>query len=70
MLEKEPDLEIIGTVEDGRSTLKMVEELKPDVVIMDVSMPTLNGIESTRQIVHDFPGVKIIAVVCTMTGVL
>ena len=61
LLEKEPDLEIIGTVEDGRSTLKMVEELKPDVVIMDVSMPTLNGIESTRQIVHDFPGVKIIA---------
>ena len=61
LLEKEPDLEIVGTVEDGRSTLKMVEELKPDVVIMDVSMPTLNGIESTRQIVHDFPGVKIIA---------
>ena len=61
LLEKEPDLEIVGTVEDGRSTLKMVEALKPDVVIMDVSMPTLNGIESTRQIVHDFPGVKIIA---------
>jgi DNA-binding NarL/FixJ family response regulator len=61
LLEKESDLEIIGTVEDGRSTLKMVEELKPDVVIMDVSMPTLNGIESTRQIVHAFPGVKVIA---------
>ncbi len=61
LLEKEPDLEVIATVEDGRSTLKMVEALKPDVVIMDVSMPTLNGIESTRQITHDFPGVKVIA---------
>lgn len=61
LLEKEPDLEIIGTTEDGRSTLKMVETLKPDVVIMDVSMPTLNGIESTRQITRDYPGVKIIA---------
>ena len=61
LLEKEPDLEIIGTVEDGRSTLKMVEALKPDVVIMDVSMPTLNGIEAARQITRDYPGVKIIA---------
>lgn len=61
LLEKEPGLEIVGTAEDGRSTLKMVEALKPDVVIMDVSMPTLNGIESTRQITRDYPGVKIIA---------
>ncbi len=61
LLEKEPDLEVIATVEDGRSTVKMVEALQPDVVIMDVTMPELNGIESTRQITHDFPGVKVIA---------
>ncbi len=61
LLEKEPDVEVIATVEDGRSTVKMVEALNPDVVIMDVTMPTLNGIESTRQITRDFPGVKVIA---------
>ncbi len=61
LLEKEPDLEVLATVEDGRGTVRMAEELKPDVIIMDVSMPELNGIESTRQILRDNPGVKIIA---------
>ncbi len=61
LLEKEPDLEVIATAEDGRSTVKTVEALKPDVVIMDVSMPELNGIEATRQLTHDAPGVKVIA---------
>ncbi len=61
LLEKEPDLEVLATVEDGRSTVRMAEELKPDVIILDVSMPELNGIESSRQILHDNPGVKIIA---------
>ncbi len=57
LLEKEPDLEVLATVEDGRGTVRMAEELKPDVIIMDVSMPELNGIESTRQILRDNPGV-------------
>ncbi|MCX5888948.1 MAG: response regulator transcription factor [Deltaproteobacteria bacterium] len=61
LLENEPDLEIIATVGDGRATVKLVEELQPDVVIMDISMPGLNGIEATRKITRDFPNIKIIA---------
>jgi two-component system response regulator NreC len=61
LLEKEPDLEVIAAVEDGRATVRMVEELQPDVVIMDISMPGLNGIEATRKITRDFPNIKVIA---------
>ena len=61
LLEKEPDLEVIAAVEDGRATVRLVEELQPDVVIMDISMPGLNGIEATRKITRDFPNIKVIA---------
>ncbi len=61
LLEKEPDLEVVAAVEDGRATVRLVEELQPDVVIMDISMPGLNGIEATRKITRDFPNIKIIA---------
>jgi DNA-binding NarL/FixJ family response regulator len=61
MLEKEYDIKVVGEAEDGRMTLRLARELVPDVVIMDVAMPDLNGIEATRQIVAEQPGVKIIA---------
>ena len=61
LLGKEPGIEVVGETEDGRSTLRMVREKTPDVVIMDVEMPDLNGIEATRQILADFPKVKVIA---------
>ena len=61
LLEKEPDLEVVAAVEDGRTTVRLVEELQPDVVIMDISMPGLNGIEATRKITRDFPNIKVIA---------
>ncbi len=50
ILEKEPDLEVIGEAGDGVEALSMVKELSPDVVIMDISMPNLNGVEATKQI--------------------
>jgi two-component system response regulator NreC len=61
MLEKEHDIKVIGEAVDGRMTERMAQELVPDVIIMDVAMPDLNGIEATRQIVAKLSGVKIIA---------
>ena len=61
MLEKEPWIKVVGEAEEGRTTLRMARELAPDVIIMDVSMPDLNGIEATRQIVAEFPTIKVIA---------
>jgi two-component system response regulator NreC len=61
MLEKESDIQVLGEAEDGRMVLRMAADLAPDVIIMDVAMPDLNGIEATRQIVAALPGVKIIA---------
>jgi DNA-binding NarL/FixJ family response regulator len=56
----EPDLEIVGEADDGRAALQSVSELEPDVVLMDISMPGLNGIEATRQIRHNYPEVKVV----------
>jgi two-component system response regulator NreC len=61
MLEKEHDIKVVGEAVDGRMTERLARELAPDVIIMDVAMPDLNGIEATRQIVAELPGVKIIA---------
>ena len=61
MLEKEPGIKVVGEAEEGRTTLRLARELTPDVIIMDVAMPDLNGIEATRQIVAEFPTIKVIA---------
>jgi len=61
MLEKEHDIKVLGEAEDGRMIQRLARELAPDVIIMDVAMPDLNGIEATRQIVAELPGIKIIA---------
>jgi DNA-binding NarL/FixJ family response regulator len=61
MLEKEHDIVVLGEAEDGRMIERLARELAPNVIIMDVAMPDLNGIEATRQIVAEMPGVKIIA---------
>ena len=61
LLEKQPDMEVVAEAEEGRTAVRLVRELVPNVVIMDVSMPDLNGMEATRRIVAEFPNVKIIA---------
>lgn len=61
LLKKQPDFEIIGEAEDGHATVKKIKVLKPDIVIMDIAMPGLNGIEATRQIKTEQPEVKVIA---------
>ncbi len=61
LLEKQADMDIVGEAQDGRMALELVRELLPDIVIMDVGMPNLNGIEATRLILAEFTQVKIIA---------
>ena len=61
LIEKEPDMEVVGEAEDGQATVSLAKELHPHIVLMDIKMPDLNGIEATRQILTDMPDVKIIA---------
>lgn len=56
----EPDFDVVGAVGDGKQLLKAAETLKPDVIITDISMPELNGIEASRRIIEKFPDSKII----------
>ena len=58
LLEKEADMKVIAEAGDGQETLQLARKLSPDVVIMDIGTPDLNGIEATRRIVADVPGVK------------
>jgi two-component system response regulator NreC len=60
LLEKEPDMEVVAEAGDGLKTVALARELTPHVVIMDVNLPNLNGIEATRQILADYPEMKII----------
>ncbi len=60
LLEMEEDLEVIGEAEDGRRAVALVKELRPSVVVMDVAMPLLNGLEATRQILKAVPGTRVI----------
>ena len=61
LVEKEPNLEVVGEAENGLKAIQMVREHRPDVVIMDVAMPDLNGIEATRQLTAGKSDIKIIA---------
>ena len=56
----EPEFEVVGTVGDGRSLLTAAEELKPDLVLVDVGMPLLNGLDAARQLKKTMPRVKLI----------
>ena len=59
-LKRDPELEVVAEAENGMAGVQVVEETKPDVVLMDISMPVMNGIEASRLIVSRFPATKII----------
>lgn len=60
LLELEPDLAIAGDAENGQVAIAMVEQLQPDVVLMDVRMPIMDGVAATGEIRQRFPGVKVL----------
>jgi DNA-binding NarL/FixJ family response regulator len=60
LLEKQPEFAVVGEAGDGREAVRLAEELKPDVVVMDIAMPELNGIEATLRIVNGLPRTSVL----------
>jgi len=60
LLEQQPDICIVATVSGGRSAVEMAREKRPDVIVMDVRMPDLNGVDATCEIVGELPSVKVL----------
>jgi DNA-binding NarL/FixJ family response regulator len=60
LLKLESDIQVVAEAQDGRQAVALAEKLKPDVIVMDIAMPLLNGMEATRQILHARPGVKVL----------
>ena len=61
ILEKQPDMEILGEAQNGLVALQLAKKLRPDLIIMDISMPDLNGIEATSRILAELSGLRVLA---------
>ena len=61
ILSTAPSIQVVGTAQDGLQAVELVEKYKPDIVLMDLNMPFVNGIEATRQIYEKFPAVRVLA---------
>lgn len=60
ILESQPDIKVVGGAEDGRQVLAMAQKIKPDIILMDIAMPQLNGIDAAEQILAFHPDIRII----------
>jgi len=61
LIAKEPDMEVVGEAENGRDAVRLAKDLQPDIVVMDVTMPDLNGMEATRQVHRRAPDCRVLA---------
>src|SRR5260370_9521440 len=60
LLERLPDMEVVAEASDGREAIRLVEQNKPQIVLMDLAMPELNGLEATRYLTRTFPEVRVL----------
>src|SRR4051812_10054252 len=60
IMEQEDYLEVVGEAKNGRQAVALVKKLRPAIVLMDIGMPVLNGLDATRQILAEFPGTKVL----------
>src|ERR1700679_2279404 len=60
LVEADGDIEIVGEAKTGREAVQMTRDLRPEIVVMDIAMPLLNGLEATRQILKAFPTTKVL----------
>ena len=60
LMELEDDIQVVGEAENGRLAVELTRMLRPEIVVMDIAMPLLNGLEATRQILHEMPDTKIL----------
>ena len=67
ILNHQPDIEVVGQAADGLATVEKAQQLRPDVILMDLKMPRLNGIQATRQIVAALPKTQIIILTACST---
>lgn len=61
LLRMQPDFQVVGEATNGLDAIREVARLTPEVVLMDVTMPTLNGVDATKRILAEFPSVKVVA---------
>jgi len=70
LINAEPGMEVVGEAVDGREAVEMARRLSPDVAIMDISMPGMNGIEAMRHLIRDNPAIKVIMLSMYASGPL
>jgi DNA-binding NarL/FixJ family response regulator len=61
LLDREPGMQVVGEAHDGRAAIEMARDLRPHVVLMDLAMPMLNGVDATRKILAEVPTTKVVA---------